>query len=69
MPTLNEEKGVGITIDSIKKNVFKKNKWDLKITIIDGNSKDKTKEKGRCTNRKKKGIWKSLQNWDVKNRW
>lgn len=44
MPTLNEEKGVGKTIDSIKKDISKKNNWELEIAIIDGLSKDKTQE-------------------------
>jgi len=44
IPTLNEEKGIGKTLDSIKKDVFKKNKWDLEIIIVDGNSMDKTRE-------------------------
>ena len=44
MPTLNEEKGVGKTIDSIKKDIFKKKNWELEIVIIDGDSKDKTQE-------------------------
>ena len=44
LPTINEEKGIGITIDSIKEDVFKKNNWDLEIVIIDGDSKDKTQE-------------------------
>lgn len=44
MPTLNEEKGVGKTIDSIKRETFKKNNWNLEITIVDGRSKDKTIE-------------------------
>ncbi len=44
MPTLHEEKGVGKTIDSIKKDIFKKNNWELEIAIIDGLSKDKTQE-------------------------
>jgi len=44
MPTLNEEKGVGKTIKSIQKNVFKKNKWELELAIVDGISKDKTQE-------------------------
>jgi glycosyltransferase involved in cell wall biosynthesis len=44
LPTLNEEKGVGKTIDSINTDYFKKNKWNLEIIIIDGDSKDKTKE-------------------------
>jgi len=44
LPTLNEEKGVGKTIDSINKDYFKKNKWDLEIIIVDGDSKDKTRD-------------------------
>jgi len=44
LPTLNEEEGIGKTIDSINKDYFKKNKWDLEIIIVDGNSKDKTRE-------------------------
>lgn len=44
MPTLNEEKGVGKTIDSIKKDVFKKKDWELEIIIVDGDSKDKTRK-------------------------
>ena len=44
MPTLHEEKGVGKTIDSIKKDIFKKKNWELEIAIIDGLSKDKTQE-------------------------
>ena len=44
MPTLNEEKGVGKTIDSIQTDIFKKQKWDLEILIVDGDSKDKTQE-------------------------
>jgi glycosyltransferase involved in cell wall biosynthesis len=44
MPTLNEEKGVGKTIDSIKKDISKKNNWEMEIAIIDGLSKDKTQE-------------------------
>lgn len=44
LPTLNEEKGVGKTIDSINWDYFKKNKWNLEIMIIDGDSKDKTQK-------------------------
>jgi glycosyltransferase involved in cell wall biosynthesis len=44
MPTLNEEKGIGKTIDSIKNDFFKKNNWELEIIIVDGDSKDKTQE-------------------------
>ena len=51
MPTLNEEVGIGKTIDSINKDFFKKNNWELEIVIVDGDSKDKTQEKA-----KKKGA-------------
>ena len=44
LPTINEEKGIGKTIDSINKNYFKKNKWNLEIIVVDGDSKDKTQE-------------------------
>ncbi|UCD14785.1 MAG: glycosyltransferase family 2 protein [Thermoplasmatales archaeon] len=44
MPTLNEEKGIGKTIDSINKDFFGKNNWELEIVIVDGDSKDKTQE-------------------------
>ena len=51
MPTLNEEVGIGKTIDSINKDFFKKNNWEIEIVIVDGDSKDKTQEKA-----KKKGA-------------
>jgi hypothetical protein len=44
LPTLNEEKGIGKTIDSINKDFFKKNNWDLELIIVDAESKDKTQE-------------------------
>jgi glycosyltransferase involved in cell wall biosynthesis len=44
LPSLNEEKGIGRTIDAINKLYFKKNKWDLEIIVIDGDSTDKTQE-------------------------
>jgi glycosyltransferase involved in cell wall biosynthesis len=44
LPTLNEEKGIGKTIDSIKRECFDKKNWNLEIVIIDGDSKDKTRE-------------------------
>jgi len=44
LPTLNEEKGVGKTIDSINTDYFKKNKWNLEIMIVDGDSRDKTQK-------------------------
>jgi hypothetical protein len=44
LPTINEEKGVGKTIDSINRDYFKKNKWSLEIIIVDADSKDKTQQ-------------------------
>ncbi|RLF33058.1 MAG: glycosyltransferase family 2 protein, partial [Thermoplasmata archaeon] len=44
IPTINEEKGIGKTLDMINKEYLKKNKWELEIIIVDGDSKDKTRE-------------------------
>ena len=44
LPTLNEEEGIGDTIDSIKKEEFEKRGWDLEILVVDGNSTDRTRE-------------------------
>lgn len=47
LPTLNEEHGVGKTIDSIPKEIFNKKNWELEIFIVDGDSKDKTQQIAR----------------------
>jgi dolichol-phosphate hexosyltransferase len=44
IPAINEERGIGKTIDAVQKNYFHSHQWDLEILIIDGNSKDKTRE-------------------------
>lgn len=44
LPTLNEEDGIGDTIDAIKIDEFKKRGWEIEVIIIDGDSKDKTRE-------------------------
>lgn len=44
LPTINEQEGIGPTIDSINKKAFEDNNWELEIIIVDGNSKDKTQE-------------------------
>jgi glycosyltransferase involved in cell wall biosynthesis len=41
---MNEEAGIGLTLDSIKREFFKEKNWDLEIVIVDGYSKDKTRE-------------------------
>ncbi|MBC7081268.1 MAG: glycosyltransferase family 2 protein [Thermoplasmatales archaeon] len=44
IPALNEEKGIGRTIDKINKEEFKKRGMDVEIIVVDGNSKDATRE-------------------------
>lgn len=44
IPALNEEEGIGKTIDMIKRDHFERRGWDLEILVIDGNSTDKTRE-------------------------
>ena len=66
LPTLNEEKGIGKTIDAINKTYFKKNKWDLEIIVIDGDSKDKTREiaqkkKAKVLIEKRKGYGRAYK--------
>lgn len=41
---MNEERGIGKTIDSINADYFKDRNWELEIIIVDGNSKDRTRE-------------------------
>jgi len=52
MPTLHEEKGVGKTIDSIKKDIFKKKNWELEIAIIDRIQKIKHKKQQKNAEQK-----------------
>ena len=47
IPTLNEEEGIGKTIDMIKVEEFKRRGWDLEIIVVDGESKDRTREIAR----------------------
>lgn len=44
IPTLNEEAGIGITIDSINREEFSKRSLDVEVLIVDGNSRDLTRE-------------------------
>jgi dolichol-phosphate hexosyltransferase len=43
IPTLNEEGGIGPTLDSVDHAAFEAKGWDLDFLIIDGASKDRTK--------------------------
>lgn len=44
LPTINEEKGIGPTIDAINTDFFKKKQWGYEIIIVDGASSDRTCE-------------------------
>jgi len=44
IPAINEERGIGKTIDAVNKDYFKKHNWNLGILVVDGDSKDKTRE-------------------------
>ena len=44
IPAINEERGIGKTIGSVNKEYFQDQNWELEILIIDGNSKDRTRE-------------------------
>lgn len=43
IPTLNEEGGIGPTLDSIDRAAFAAKGWDLELLVVDGVSKDQTK--------------------------
>ena len=47
LPTINEEEGIGPTLDAINKKEFEQNNWELELIIVDGNSKDRTQEIAR----------------------
>ncbi|MBW3583869.1 MAG: glycosyltransferase family 2 protein [Euryarchaeota archaeon] len=44
IPTLNEEAGIGPTLDAIDREAFRSRGWDLELVIVDGASKDRTQE-------------------------
>jgi glycosyltransferase involved in cell wall biosynthesis len=44
IPALNEERGIGKTLDAVNSEYFRDSKWDLEFIIVDGDSKDKTRE-------------------------
>lgn len=44
IPTLNEEKGIGITLDALNREAIAERGWDLEILVIDGASTDRTAE-------------------------
>ena len=44
LPTINEDQGIGITIDSINLQYFKDHNWDIELIIVDAGSKDNTQK-------------------------
>lgn len=44
IPTLNEEEGIGPTLDAIDRKAFREAGWDLELVIVDGDSKDRTRD-------------------------
>jgi dolichol-phosphate hexosyltransferase len=44
LPTLNEEGGVGPTIDAIDRDAFAREGWDLEVLVVDGDSTDRTRD-------------------------
>ncbi len=43
IPTLNEEGGIGPTLDAVDRKAFADAGWDLEFLVVDGNSKDRTR--------------------------
>ena len=43
IPTLNEEAGIGPTLDGVDRDAFRTRGWDLELLVIDGNSSDRTR--------------------------
>jgi glycosyltransferase involved in cell wall biosynthesis len=43
IPTLNEEKGIGPTLDTLDRKAFADLGWELELLVVDGNSKDRTR--------------------------
>ena len=44
IPTLNEEGGIGPTLDAVDRAAFAAKGWDLEMLVVDGNSKDRTRD-------------------------
>jgi dolichol-phosphate hexosyltransferase len=48
IPTLNEEEGIGATLDAIDRDAFRARAWDLELLVVDGDSKDRTREEAEA---------------------
>lgn len=47
IPTLNEEAGIGPTLDDIDRKAFESAGWDLELVIVDGASTDGTQKQAK----------------------
>ncbi len=48
IPTLNEEEGIGPTMDAVNRAAFEAKGWDLEFVVVDGNSADRTREEAEA---------------------
>jgi glycosyltransferase involved in cell wall biosynthesis len=48
IPTLNEEEGIGLTLDSVDRAAFAAKGWDVEFLVVDGVSKDRTREEAEA---------------------
>lgn len=44
LPTLDEEGGIGPTLDAIDRAAFAARGWELEVLVVDGDSKDRTRD-------------------------
>lgn len=44
IPTLNEEEGIGVTLDAVPVDTFREHGWTWDFLVVDGDSKDRTRE-------------------------
>src|SRR5207253_462959 len=44
IPTLNEEAGIGPTLDAVERAAFASRGWELEVVVVDGASKDRTRD-------------------------
>jgi dolichol-phosphate hexosyltransferase len=44
VPTLNEEGGIGATLDAIDRDAFAQRGWGLEVLVVDGDSTDRTRD-------------------------
>jgi dolichol-phosphate hexosyltransferase len=48
IPTLNEEAGIGPTLDGLDRKAFARFGWDLELLVVDGASKDRTAQEAEA---------------------